>query len=398
MILIVSAMFPPEPVVAASMTHDLADLLSDSHKVRVITPQPTRPLGYPFPHFPAPSKFEHIILRSFTCPGSKITGRLLESFSFGRHAARHIRDNHMDIECCYVSSWPLAGQYLIIRALKKYSIPAVTHIQDIYPESLAGKLPFLRSLFIKMLLPIDKYVHRGSKKIIAISPGMRSFLSATRSIDRNMFSVIYNWQNEARFYECRKAVQPDADKDGFTFMFLGSLNRTAAVHILIRAFDLCRMEHGRLIIAGNGPEKESLKQLASSCNNRNIEFLDAPAGKVPELQMRADVLLLNLKKGAAKFALPSKLIAYMFSERPVIACLDEESDAADVIREAECGWVVPPENINELSRNMIMAASCEKEYLMSLGSNGFRFASDNFSSERNVRKLAAEVIEIIDKP
>ena len=59
---------------------------------------------------------------------------------------------------------------------------------------------------------------------------------------------------------------------------------------------------------------------------------------------QSEVLLLSLKKGVAKTALPSKLTAYMLSAKPIIASVDEDSGTADIIKSNKCGWVVEAEN------------------------------------------------------
>lgn len=48
MILLISAVFTPEPVVSASLTNDLALALSENLKVIVLTPKPTRPFGFSY--------------------------------------------------------------------------------------------------------------------------------------------------------------------------------------------------------------------------------------------------------------------------------------------------------------------------------------------------------------
>jgi len=397
MILLISANFLPEPVVAASLSDDLANLLAESHKVMVLSPRPSRPLGYSFEtDWKKGRKYEHTVLHSYTYPASKLHGRMLEYYSFGRHAARYIRQNHKGISCCYVSSWPLFGQYLIIRELKKHSIPAVVHVQDVYPESLSDKIPLLKKLFISTLLPIDKYVLENSARIVAISPKMKSYIVRSRKLSEGAISVIFNWQHEDKFLEYRRSGYPDKRSEPFTFMFLGSFNRTSSLDLVIRSFGHSGLKDSQLIFAGSGPEKSSLIALADSYKNINIRFMEAPACLVPEIQGQADVLVLNLKKEAANYSLPSKLVAYMFSARPVLACLDEESDAAAVIREARCGWIVPPEDMATLAETMRKVAACDPSELKEMGEKGFRYAIRNFSSVKNVHKLAALVVDTVN--
>jgi len=47
-ILLISALFPPEPVVSAKLSEDIANPLSIEHHVSAIAPLPTRPFGFKF--------------------------------------------------------------------------------------------------------------------------------------------------------------------------------------------------------------------------------------------------------------------------------------------------------------------------------------------------------------
>lgn len=396
MILIISSVFPPEPVVSASLADDLAVALSEKLKVVVITPKPSRPLGFPFnSDFDNKREFEHIVLDSFVYPKSKIAGRMFESYSFGKNACKYIRKNWSEIKCIYLNSWPVIAQYIIVKASKKYSIPVVLHVQDIYPESLLDKLPLFKKLIFRLLLPIDKNIQKNSLKIITISPKMKNLLLKTRNLEEHKIDVVYNWQNEEKFIAYRNSERKEPRNSCFTFMFLGNLNRSAAIDVLISAFKVNGIKNSRLVIAGNGSERDMLLNLAHNKQGLNIEFWDAPMIRVPEIQDNADILLLTLKKDLAQFALPSKLVAYMFSAKPIIACVDEESDTANAIKQANCGWVVPPEDIVALAATMKTVASISKADLQSYGKNGFKYAMENFSKKKNLQKLVAIIISTI---
>ena len=65
-IIIISAVFPPEPMVSASISFDLAESLSGIHEITVPSPAPSSPAGYNFSQ-PVNSlkNFKHIELKSF---------------------------------------------------------------------------------------------------------------------------------------------------------------------------------------------------------------------------------------------------------------------------------------------------------------------------------------------
>jgi glycosyltransferase involved in cell wall biosynthesis len=151
-----------------------------------------------------------------------------------------------------------------------------------------------------------------------------------------------------------------------------------------------------VVIAGAGSEKESLQKLAMQYTGVDIQFWNAPKAKVPEIQDRADVMVLPLKKGFSLSSIPSKLPSYMFSAKPVIACVDFNSDTALSIISCHCGWVEEPENIEHLKVCMQKAVATKKRILEKMGENGFNFAMTHFSRRSNLPKLCKVYEEILD--
>jgi glycosyltransferase involved in cell wall biosynthesis len=243
------------------------------------------------------------------------------------------------------------------------------------------------------LIPIDRYILRNSNKIIAISYSMKKHLVKSREIESEKISVILNWQDEKSFMKYKlQSGSVNAEKDLFTFMYLGNIGPVAGIDLLIEGFSRAELMNCRLVIAGSGSMKKSLELSVAASNNSRIEFCNVPDGEVPEIQNRADVLILPLKKGASSSSIPSKLPAYMFSEKPILCCLDFESDTTKVIKEANCGWVIPPDDADMLAEKMSEIAGMEKEDLQCLGSNGYHYAINNFSKSKNLSRL----IDIID--
>lgn len=384
-ILIISAVFPPEPVVSALLSKDIADELSKNHKILVICPQPTRPAGFDFNNNYLTNNYEVINLNSYTCAKSKLIGRLRESYSFGRHCSDFIHQNKNQIKCIYLNTWPLFAQYLVIKTAKKNNIKTIIHIQDIYPESLTNKLPkFAKTLIIKILYPIDKFILKNATKIIAISSSMIDYLSISRKIDSKKFELVRNWQDELNFSTTKNINEMSED---FIFMFVGSISPSAGVMTLINSFNNANLDNSKLIIAGNGSDKENCISRARLLNNKNIEFVNVNSNEVSDLQSKSDVLLLPLKKGIAKTATPSKLTAYLLSGKPIIACVEKESDVSRIIEDGCCGYVVEPEDEEGLTNLMRKVKNEDREMLKIKGDAGMKYASSHFSKTVNLDKL-----------
>lgn len=387
-ILIASALFPPEPVVSAKIASDLASHLAQRHDVTVISPKPSRPYGMQFQERIEQVDYKHIVLDSYTHPKSNVLGRLWESFSLGFHLAKFIEKNHKNIEVVYANVWPLFAQYLLARVCSKFGIPFVIHVQDVYPESLTNKIPVFGRFLKALLLPVDRYILSKSASIISISKQMQNSLISTRQIADENIHVVRNWQDDSLFREVARNDSVNENKQcDFVFLYLGSVSPAAGVELLIHAFAHADLSNASLVIAGSGSDKAKCIKIAAGYNMTNIEFIDILPDQVPWLQAKADVLLLPLKKGIAATALPSKMTAYMFSAKPIIASVDESSEVAQIICSNDCGWVVPPEDINELAHIMHEAYNASSATLSDLGKKAQEFAVTYLSRKSNLRKL-----------
>lgn len=392
-ILIVSCVFPPEPVVSANLSFDIANELSKYYKVTVVVPRPTRPYGYKHNIINKNEfTFEYQKLNSFTFPKSNFLGRFIESYSFGLAVKKYIKKNKSSIDLVYLNTWPIFGQFFVLKSTNKFKIKSITHIQDIYPETLIKRLPFLiRKLAWSLLFPIEEFIIKNSTELITISNGMRNYLVSSRNLPESKIHVIYNWQDENKIlnFSKRKLIP----KKEFTFMFLGSLSPSANLEMLIVAFSKLTIKNVKLIIAGQGSERINLERKIVQLNSKNIELIDAPSNNVGEIQSVADVLLLSLVPGAAKLALPSKFCSYLFSAKPILATVESESDIAKIIFDTKSGFVTEPNNEIQLLKSISQICNLNKTELEALGNNGRNFALANFSRNSNLSKISSLILE-----
>ncbi len=401
-VLIITGVFYPEPVVSAGLMKDLAQELSKDYKVTVLRPKPSRPMGFQIPEYSCDRfPFEVIETDSYVHPASSLIGRGRESYDMGRCCVKYIEQHHDEICFIYNAPWHMFGRNMIAKAALKYNIPYITPVQDVYPESLSSKfpnIPFLKKIINAVLLPSDKYLLSNAARIHTISEKMVDYLSKTRGIDKNHFVAIRNWQDERDFVKYVNAHQNEAKGDApFTFMYMGNVGPLAGIEVLFDALRNAQLPNVRLVVAGSGSAKQNLMEKAKTYKDCLIEFWDVPAGKVPETQSKADIMCLPVKKGYAMSSIPSKLPAYMFSKKPVLASVDAESDTAMCIRDNHAGWVALPEDAESVANAMKEAYSLSDEELHRIGENGFEFAIDNLSRTRNLQKLYKACVEIIEK-
>mgnify|MGYP002601474815 CR=1 FL=1 len=390
-VLIVSGVYPPEPYVSAKMSEAIAQELSHTNNVTVLCPPVSRPIGKVSPRMINPhAKFNVITLPSYTCPESKVIGRLRESYSFGQHVAEYIRANSDFIKVIYANTHPTFGQYLLLAEAKKYSIPVIIHIQDIYPESITKKIGKIGRIIQPLLAKYDEMMMKKATGIITISVGMKKSLVHSRNFKNDFVEVVYNWQDES----CFQSHYPQKKGNKFTFMFVGSLNPTASLNTVIDAFGKANLKDAQLVLAGDGSDKQRCIDQSKKYPNASIIFKSVMPHEVHALQAQADVLLLPLKAGISLTALPSKLPAYMFSAKPIIACVENESDVASIITTTGCGWITEPENTMMLSELMKKCIDIPADTITSKGLAARSYSLTNFSKDINLKKICKIITSI----
>lgn len=397
-ILIVSGVFYPEPVTSAQMNYDLAARLAEEYDVTVLTPRPSRPMGYDFSNSkPAEGKFKQIILDSFVHPESTLQGRFRESYSFGKKSVEYIKEHRDEIDFVYNDGWQFVGLYVVARACVKYGIPYIVPIQDIYPESVLTKLPkvsLLQWVVKGIMSPYDRYYIKNAVKVRTISDGMAKYLSETRKVPLDNFLVVANWQDDSAFDSYRDVESNDIGL--IKFMFAGNNSAQANVDLIINAFIDANLINAELHVMGGGNAKEHCMNIVKERGAKNIFFGPIPDGKVPETQSKADVMVLALKTGTGKLGIPSKLVAYMLSGKPVIASVELDSDTANIIRSSNSGIVTPPDKRDELKNAFMQYAQLGCKDFEEQGKNSRKYAKKNLTREANLSKVVGAVNNILE--
>jgi len=321
-----------------------------------------------------------------------------ESWSFGWHVCRYLEQLLANVDVVYANAWPLLSPWLLARHCAMRSIPLVLHVQDLYPESLCAKLPKgVRGAVAAPLLKLDRWTLRRAAVVVAISEGMRRTFLETRGLAPGKVVTILNWVDEQRFERLPERADSCArygvPEDRFTFLYLGNIGPVAGVEFLIAAFHSACLPHAQLVIAGAGSAKAGCVELAKRIGVKEVRFVSDPeAANVPLLQSLGHVCLLPMRKGAGQSSIPSKLMAYLLSAKPVLATLDAASDPARCIREAGCGLVGEPEQVRWLAAKMTEVAALPAADLAAMGQRGRTYGLEHFSKSEGVRKLAGIVL------
>ncbi len=246
--------------------------------------------------------------------------------------------------------------------LKKIN-PDIVHVQSIgmgMPAFLAKKL--LRKPYVvwgrgsevylpwQHKKPISKLVLRNADAAIALTEDMKREMQ--KICDREV-SVIPNGLDLERFEnlsrdEMRGKLQAKAGEK--LVIFVGRFRPDKGVRYLIEAMEIIRQKGQpvKLILGGEGPEEENLKQLVEQLNLGScINFIgQIPNEKVPQYMVAAHVFALSsLSEG-----FPNVVLEAMASGLPIVA--SKVGGLTEIVRDAENGFLVEPKNPEQMAEKV----------------------------------------------
>jgi len=356
-IFVISPVFFPEPIVSAQTSAQIAEeLAARGDDVTVVTAFPNRPAGKLYPGYRRTlyrrehSKAGYDILRCFSVISSesRLLSRLAENISSGLTSGWwFLWPKRPDV--IYANTWPLFAAGILALIARWRRVPLVISIQDVYPESLVsqGRLA-PRSPFTGLLRRIDRAIAQSSRGVIVISERFAQIYRNDRQVPAQNVHVVPNWADEQQIVpdEGGAALRAEVGigEKEFLLVYGGNVGAAADVEGVIQALGrLPDALRPHLLIAGAGSRLADCRILAEAIAPGNVTFYTPwPAEKTSPVYAAADVLMLPTQGTQSLVSVPSKLIAYMLSARPIIAQAVSGSDLANMIQEAGCGWIVEP--------------------------------------------------------
>jgi glycosyltransferase involved in cell wall biosynthesis len=144
----------------------------------------------------------------------------------------------------------------------------------------------------------------------------------------------------------------------------------------------------KIVLVGDGAERERLQNSAGP----NVLILDPlPKAEMPNLLAAADAMLVSLRDVPLfDAAVPSKTYEALAASKPIL--MSAAGEAANLIREADGGIVIPPETPEALAK-AIEQLSANPELCKRLGENGRRFVAEYFDRDRLAQRFEKLLIE-----
>jgi colanic acid biosynthesis glycosyl transferase WcaI len=231
---------------------------------------------------------------------------------------------------------------------------------------------------------IEKLVYAISDRVILLSEGMRKKV-LRKGIPEEKTEVIPNFFDTG-------LVRPTSRDNAFSrewglserfvAVYAGNAGIPHGAEVLIHAAELLQhLEQMVVCFVGGGEYRHRLQKIAQLRGLKNVLFIEAPPySRMNDVLSSASLSFVTYRKGLAEDSLPSKLIASMCCECPVVASIDEGSETARIIQSAQCGVVVPAEDPSALSK-AVMSLYRDEAMRSEMGKRGREYALRHFKRE-----------------
>jgi colanic acid biosynthesis glycosyl transferase WcaI len=402
-VLFLTAYYPPEVGAAQTRTHELALRLSNTgYDVSVLTAFPSYPSGI------VPKEWRGKFLWkgsdegtrihrvwSYTSPGGKFATRLLNHLTFAFFATLiGLWLSRPDV--IVVESHPLFNGLAAIVLSRLKRVPFVLNVSDLWPESAvqigALKNPFLIWLGEKL----ERLLYRRAATILAMTGGIWKKIRRDGVDDSKV--LLFRNAVDCNFFRpgvdgvgmrAQLGIAPDA----FMVLYAGTFGMFNDTQSILRTAARFQGENNsrvQFVFAGDGNERRRLQDFANQNGLANVRFVGSfPKTAVPAMLSASNCVVVALKRlEFLQGTLPRKLFEAMACAKPVV--LAASGEAEEVVRNAEGGIIVPPENC-ALIHDAVLQLLTDPEQASAMGQKGRRYVQEHFSQDKRANELSGQL-------
>ncbi len=300
------------------------------------------------------------------------------------------------------STYPL-DIYPAHQIAKKNGAKLIYEVHDLWPLSpmelggMSAKHPY-----IMLMQAAENYCYKHSDAVVSILPCAKEHM-VEHGMAPEKFVCIPNgivkedWEApiDPEKAPYRELLQEFHNQGYFLIGYTGAHGIANALDSFIEAGGMLKDKKIKLILVGQGPERDRLMQKVVDLGLRNtVELLSAvKRSDVPALLSEMDALYVGLQRQPLfRFGVsPNKLMDYMMAAKPVIFAIEAGND---MVKDAGCGVSIPPEDSKAIAEAAIELASTPPEKLAEMGKRGQKYILENHEyqilSDRFLEVLSRE--------
>lgn len=388
-IILVSQYFPPEVGATQSRMQAFAEYLAlRGHKVTVIAEFPNHPQGvipdrYRGRAFEIDRSNPYTVIRTWvkTDPDKTQATRLAFYLSF-MALATGVAPLAGRADVVVATTPPLFTGLAGLAICRMFGAPFVLDVRDLWPAAATSLSQISPGWPTQIAEALERRLYRRAAAVVAVTRPFCQHVDALRG--RGPATVLIPNATLDIFLEPAEPRRPSGVPDhAFLVTFAGTLGIAQALPTVL---DAAKALDGSVHFAfvGDGPVKEGLIEQARREGLANVSFYpQVPLAEVTGILAASDALLVTLS-GHPTFTsfVPSKMVDYMATGKPVVLCAAGES--ARLLDAAGAGVVVPPENAAALAK-AVRAIQADPAGAAKMGQRGREFARKRMRAEQAAR-------------
>lgn len=248
----------------------------------------------------------------------------------------------------YTSSPDLFVAFFALRFGKKYGIPVVVEIRDLWPESIVEYNGMSRkNPIIQVLYQLEKWIYKKADQLIFTMEGGKDYICDKgwqKAVDLKKINHVNNGVDLKEYEEdIHKYQIQDKDLEDdtvFKVVYVGSVRRANNIETLVKVGEALKRRGKskiKIIIFGDGTDRETLERQCREKGLDNVIFKGKVEKKyVPYILSKSNLNILNYKQAATwKYGgSQNKQFEYLASGRPI--CSNVKMGYS-IIRANHCG-------------------------------------------------------------
>jgi colanic acid biosynthesis glycosyl transferase WcaI len=395
-ILVIGINYAPEKTSVGPFTTGLCEhLAAQGHKVTVVTAFPYYPewrvwdgyRGFLHRREIINGVIVHRVAHYIPQKASRLIERLAYDFTFTISAfIAALFTGRCDVIYCSCPPPTVGLAAYVLGKIKR--APYVIKLTDLASDAALATGILEEGFAIRMARALEGFIYQKARTVVCLCQGFIDTLTA-RGTPPEKFRLIPDWSDTER-------IRPvDANgtfrrangflREQFLILHSGNMGKKQNLMNVVSAAEASQGEKDLAwVLVGQGEELSALKRAAED-RAPTLSLLPLqPAEALPQMYGAADVLLLNQIAAMEDAVIPCKLLTYMAAGRPVVAAVNENSEAARVIHRANCGVIVPAENPEALTA-AILSLKRNPELRRVLGANARAYAEAHFTKASVLR-------------
>jgi glycosyltransferase involved in cell wall biosynthesis len=318
--------------------------------------------------------------------------RVKNMLSYSYKVLKIIPKLHLDKPNIIIgSSVHLFTSYVAYRLSKKYNIPFIMEVRDIWPQTLIDMGISKWHPFIILLDWLEKFLYKKANKIISTLP--YAFQHIEKFVSQDKIIWISNGVNLENINYLEKEKT-----DKFIISYTGAIGIANNLTLLVDVAEKLKTQKDIIFrIIGDGAEKNNLKEKVKLKKLKNIFIEDSVSkNQVPNILQNSDILFLSLPNSPLyKYGISAnKLFEYMASGRVIVISGYFKNNP---IKEAAAGYTIEPNNSEQLVKTILEIYSLEQEERNQIGKKIRQYVKKNYSidilTDKLEKLLLREIIE-----